>query len=104
MFIWSVYIVSNICTLMICVVMFYVRCISYQLPFPHSHRLANGAAVLLGVGGAVPFAGPAKVSSVWFPPDQRATATSISSFANYFGVGIAFVIGELFPVCLISLC
>ena len=99
MFIMSAYIVSNIG-----IVMFYVRCSSYQLPFPHSHRLANGAAVLLGVGGAVPFAGPAKVSSVWFPPDQRATATSISSFANYFGVGMAFVIGELFPVCLISLC
>ena len=58
-------------------------------------RLSNIAAILNGIGGAVPFAGPARVSSVWFPPDQRATATSIVSFANYFGVAMAFIIGEL---------
>lgn len=56
-------------------------------------RMANIAAVLNGIGGCVPFAGPAKLSSVWFPPDQRATATSIVSFANYFGVAMSFIIG-----------
>lgn len=58
-------------------------------------RLSNIAAVLNGIGGCVPFAGPAKLSAIWFPPDQRATATSVMSFANYFGVAMAFVVGKL---------
>ncbi|KAL4228912.1 Solute carrier 49 member 4 [Mactra antiquata] len=57
--------------------------------------LANICAVLNGIGGCVPFAGPAALSSVWFPLEQRATATAVVSFANYFGVASAFVIGPL---------
>ena len=57
-------------------------------------RLANLCAVLNGIAGTVPFAGPALMSSVWFPPDQRATATAIASFFNYFGVAMAFIVGK----------
>ena len=51
--------------------------------------------MLNGVAGTVPFAGPALMSSVWFPPDQRATATAIASFFNYFGVAMAFIVGKI---------
>ena len=53
------------------------------------------SAVLNGAGGVVSFAGPALLSSVWFPLDQRATATGIASFANYFGMAMSFIIGVL---------
>ena len=64
-----------------------------HLVFPKS-RTANLCAVLVGAGGSVPFAGPPLLSSIWFPPDQRATATAGISFANYFGVAMAFIIGR----------
>ena len=57
-------------------------------------RLMNIGAVLNGIAGTVPFAGPALLASVWFPPSQRATATAIASAFNYFGVGMAFIIGN----------
>ena len=58
-------------------------------------RLANICSVLNGIGGSVPFAGPAALSSVWFPPEQRATATAIVSFANYLGISLSFIIGKV---------
>ncbi|XP_045209905.1 solute carrier family 49 member 4 homolog isoform X2 [Mercenaria mercenaria] len=68
-----------------------IRCFTLE-PVPATW-LANICAVLNGIGGSVPFAGPAALSSVWFPPDQRATATAIVSFANYLGVSLSFIIG-----------
>lgn len=59
----------------------------------YSIRNAMIAAVLSGVAGVVTFAGPPLVSSVWFPAQQRATATAIISLFNYAGVAISFVIG-----------
>ncbi|XP_052221178.1 solute carrier family 49 member 4 homolog isoform X1 [Dreissena polymorpha] len=57
--------------------------------------LSNCGAHLIGFGGSVPYAAPAKLSAVWFPPDQRTTATSIASFSNDFGVAMAFIIGDI---------
>ncbi|WAR05566.1 DIRC2-like protein [Mya arenaria] len=80
-------------SLLMCAVVVFIgtgiRCITMETTA--MTWLANAGAVLLGIGGSVPFAGPAKLSSVWFPPDQRATATSIVSFANYFGVAMSFI-------------
>ncbi|XP_045209899.2 solute carrier family 49 member 4 homolog isoform X2 [Mercenaria mercenaria] len=67
------------------------RCVSLE-PVPASW-LANICAVLNGVGGTVPFAGSAAVSSIWFPSDQRATATAIVSFCNYVGFALSFILG-----------
>jgi len=53
----------------------------------------NGCAVLNGIAGTVPCAGPPLVASTWFPPRQRATATATASVFNYAGVAVAFVIG-----------
>ncbi|XP_052807044.1 solute carrier family 49 member 4 homolog [Mya arenaria] len=84
-------------SLLMCAVVVFIgtgiRCITMETTA--MTWLANAGAVLLGIGGSVPFAGPAKLSSVWFPPDQRATATSIVSFANYFGVAMSFIFGPL---------
>ncbi len=52
-------------------------------------------AVLSGIAGVVTFAGPPLVSSVWFPADQRATATAILSLFNYAGVAFSFIIGRV---------
>jgi nitrate/nitrite transporter NarK len=53
----------------------------------------NVCAILNGVAGTVPFAGPALVANTWFPPNQRTTATAILSIFNYGGLAMAFVIG-----------
>ncbi|KAK3105810.1 hypothetical protein FSP39_006209 [Pinctada imbricata] len=55
--------------------------------------LLNIGAVLNGIAGTVPCAAPALLASIWFPPNQRATATAVASISNYFGIGMAFIIG-----------
>lgn len=39
-------------------------------------------------------AGPL-LSTTWFPPDQRATATAVASLAGYLGAACSFLIGPL---------
>lgn len=48
---------------------------------------------ITGLGGPVAMAAAPLVSSAWFPPDQRTTATAISSLACYSGTALSFVIG-----------
>ena len=48
-----------------------------------------------GIGGPVAMAAAPLVSSAWFPPHQRTTATAISSLACYSGTALSFVIGPL---------
>ena len=36
---------------------------------------------------------PPLVSSTWFPPSQRATATAISTLMSYVGISVSFGIG-----------
>ena len=36
---------------------------------------------------------PPLVSSTWFPPNQRATATAIASLTSYVGISISFGVG-----------
>ncbi|XP_034303356.2 solute carrier family 49 member 4 homolog isoform X2 [Magallana gigas] len=68
-----------------------VRCITTNPKY--ATWLMNLCAILNGIAGTVPFAGPALVANTWFPPQQRTTATAISSVFNYGGVAMAFVIG-----------
>ncbi|GFO30325.1 disrupted in renal carcinoma protein 2-like protein [Plakobranchus ocellatus] len=51
--------------------------------------------LLNGVAGTVPISGPGLLSGLWFPPNQRATATAISTVMGYLGSCISFVIGPL---------
>ncbi|XP_052807462.1 solute carrier family 49 member 4 homolog isoform X2 [Mya arenaria] len=50
-------------------------------------------AVGSGLGGTILLAGPPKVSSVWFPPHQRASATAFISVSTYVGVAVSFILG-----------
>ncbi|CAC5412617.1 DIRC2 [Mytilus coruscus] len=68
-----------------------LRCIT-SIP-KYATWLINTSAIVNGIAGTVFFAGPALIASVWFPLDQRATATAIGSFFNYVGVAVGFVIG-----------
>ena len=36
---------------------------------------------------------PPLVSSTWFPPNQRATATAFSTLMSYVGISVSFLIG-----------
>lgn len=46
------------------------------------------------------------ISNLWFPPDERITATSIASLFNYMGTGVSFLIGRIvdMPVYVNSSC
>jgi FLVCR family MFS transporter len=57
-------------------------------------RLANAGAFLNGAAGPVAMAASPVLSSVWFPPNERTTATAISSTLNYLGVALSFVVGK----------
>lgn len=48
---------------------------------------------ITGIGGPVAMAAPPLVSAAWFPPEQRTTATAVSSLACYCGTALSFVIG-----------
>ncbi|XP_052807938.1 solute carrier family 49 member 4-like [Mya arenaria] len=67
-----------------------VICISMESVY--MRWLANLGAWSVGVGETVPLAGPPKVSSTWFPPDQRTSATSLIAFCDYMGVAVSFIL------------
>ena len=48
-----------------------------------------------GIGGPIAMAAAPMVSAAWFPPEQRTTATAISSLACYSGTALSFMIGPL---------
>ncbi|XP_046573353.1 solute carrier family 49 member 4 homolog [Haliotis rubra] len=70
-----------------------IRCITSD-PVPATW-LMNTAAITLGLAATVPFAGPALLSATWFPPNQRATATAVSTIFTYVGISVSFIIGPL---------
>ncbi|XP_067686514.1 solute carrier family 49 member 4 homolog isoform X1 [Haliotis asinina] len=70
-----------------------IRCITSE-PVPATW-LMNIAAIVNGVAGTLPFAGPALLSATWFPPKQRATATAVSTIFTYLGLSVSFIIGPL---------
>ena len=47
---------------------------------------------LNGIVGCVVLIAPAKISQVWFPPHERATATSLVTLANYAGLAVGFIL------------
>nr|KAG5705691.1 hypothetical protein BaRGS_026630 [Batillaria attramentaria] len=56
---------------------------SAKAVFSWSDGLINIGQTLIGVGGTIPFSGVSLVAATWFPPNQRATATSIASTFAY---------------------
>ncbi|KAL0963996.1 hypothetical protein UPYG_G00316260 [Umbra pygmaea] len=55
----------------------------------HGGQLLNGLA-----GPTIMSAGPF-LSTTWFAPDQRATATAVASLVSYLGAACSFIIGPL---------
>lgn len=68
-----------------------LRCIT-SIP-KYASWLMYLSAVLNGIAGTALFAGPSLLASIWFPPNQRATATAISTFMGYAGFAVTFSIG-----------
>ncbi|XP_069838558.1 solute carrier family 49 member 4 isoform X2 [Dendropsophus ebraccatus] len=58
-------------------------------------RLIHGGQLLNGFAGPTAMNAAPFLSTTWFPPDERATATAIASMLNYFGGACAFLIGPL---------
>ncbi|XP_071103143.1 solute carrier family 49 member 4 homolog [Haliotis cracherodii] len=85
--------ISMLCCAVLLVFLTAIRCITSD-PVPATW-LINIAASLTGAASIVPFAGPALFSATWFPPNQRATATAVSTVFNYFGISVGFIIGPL---------
>ena len=58
---------------------------------------------ITGIGGPIAMAAAPLVSAAWFPPEQRTTATAISSLACYSGTALSFLIGPLLVLSLIHI-
>ena len=56
-------------------------------------RLIHTGQFLNDLAAPVAMGGPPLVSSTWFPPNQRATATAIASLTSYVGISISFGVG-----------
>lgn len=73
---------------------------SLSHPFHLSHlfhpttRLIDAGQLLNGIAGTVPISGVGLVSGLWFPNNQRATATGMSTIAGYLGVCVSFLTGK----------
>ena len=50
-------------------------------------------AIFNGISGVTIMAAPPLISSKWFPPNERTTATSINQAFNMLGNGLAMLIG-----------
>lgn len=74
-----------------------LRCItsksSVATPLIHFGQFLNGLA------GPVAMGAPPALSSEWFPPEQRTTATAIATVTNTLGLAVSFLLGPyLVPV------
>lgn len=63
--------------------------------FPQIYRMIHGGQLLNGLAGPTIMSAGPLLSTTWFAPDQRATATAIASLIGYLGSACAFLIGPL---------
>lgn len=59
------------------------------------HRLIHGGQLLNGLAGPTIMSAGPYLSTTWFGPDQRATATAVASLFCYLGGAMSFVVGPL---------
>lgn len=68
-----------------------LRCIT---PDPkYATPLIHCGQIIIGFAGPVAQASATALSSVWFPSNQRTTATAVASLASYCGTALSFVTG-----------
>lgn len=48
-----------------------------------------------GLAGPIAMGAPPALSSEWFPPEQRTTATAIATVSNTLGLAVSFLLGTL---------
>ena len=48
----------------------------------------------MGAAGSMSIAAAPLTSVLWFPVDERTTATAAATMAGYVGIGLAFITGE----------
>ena len=73
-----------------------LRCCQFFLTSGSMFKwLAHVGAILNGSAGVMVCVIPSVISSLWFPPDERTTATGISWFFLEFGNALGFLIGPL---------
>lgn len=87
---------SVVCDFILCVIdvvswldlnLFFSCCFCNR--FIHGGQFLNGLA-----GPTIMSAGP-YLSTTWFAPDQRATATAVASLFSYLGSAASFIVGPL---------
>lgn len=59
------------------------------------HRLIHGGQFLNGLAGPTIMSAGPFLSTTWFGPDQRATATAVASLFAYLGGAVSFLVGPL---------
>lgn len=57
--------------------------------------LIHGGQFLNGLAGPTIMSAGPYLSTTWFAPDQRATATAVASLFGYLGAALSFVVGPL---------
>ena len=57
--------------------------------------ICNLCAILNGIAGILLCSTPPAISAAWFPPRERATATSIGQVLNCFGGGLVYLIAGI---------
>lgn len=60
-----------------------------------SHRLIHGGQLLNGLAGPTIMSAGPFLSTTWFAPDQRATATAVATLFSYLGGATSFLVGPL---------
>lgn len=60
-----------------------------------SNRLIHGGQLLNGLAGPTIMSAGPYLSTTWFAPDQRATATAVASLFSYLGGATSFIVGPL---------
>lgn len=68
-----------------------LRCITSQST--PATCLIHIGQIVVGIGGPVAQAASTALSSIWFPPNQRTTATAVGSVGIYMGLALSFVMG-----------
>ena len=73
-----------------------LRCLPIGTSTPNTYKIIQLAAMLCnGLGGAYANFGGPLVSELWFPSEERTTATAVASVATYTGAALGFLVGPI---------
>lgn len=86
----------GVCDFIFCLLLFFwprVEVIFYPCDF--CHRFIHGGQCLNGLAGPTIMSAGPFLSTTWFAPDQRATATAVATLFSYLGGAASFLVGPL---------